>query len=164
MVSCTKDSVKETTNLASHLVVSEWVFKPKCRDTGIYKKKIPGNYLYLLLFILIIKVYYSFTLYFWQQINKSVGGAWLISSKFLIVVLCIFCLMFLIDAIKLKVEKKLQTCFLARLFKIKLVMFLFALGLLAATKTLLKRNETCTILTLHWYLFVYYDRIKYLNL
>ena len=58
--------------------------------------------------------------------------------------------MFLIDAIKPKVENKLKTCiFFARLFKggdseaykIKPVLFLLALGLLAATKTLFKRNE-----------------------
>ena len=58
--------------------------------------------------------------------------------------------MLLIDAIKPKVEKKLKTClFFARLFrgdrsrayKIKPVLCLFTLGLLAATKTLLNRNE-----------------------
>ena len=49
--------------------------------------------------------------------------------------------MFLIEAIK-HVEKKLKTCFLRDcLGEVKPVLFLFALGLLAATKTLFKRNE-----------------------
>ena len=60
--------------------------------------------------------------------------------------------MFLIDAIKPKVEKKFKTCkkFFARLFrggeseafKIKLGLFLFALGLLVATKLYSKTKET----------------------
>ena len=57
--------------------------------------------------------------------------------------------MFLIDAIKPKVENKKLVLFFARLFmggeskayKIKPALFLFALGLLAATKTLFERNE-----------------------
>ena len=62
----------------------------------------------------------------------------------------LFCLMFLIDAIKPYVEKKFKACFIfTRLFrgrvsgatKIKPVLFLFVFGLLAATKTLFKRNE-----------------------
>ena len=60
--------------------------------------------------------------------------------------------MFLIDAIKPKVEKKLKNCLIFRdclvfsggdleAYKIKSVLLLFALGLLAATKTLLKIKE-----------------------
>ena len=58
--------------------------------------------------------------------------------------------MFLIDAVKPKVEKKFKTCFIfLRLFKrveleaykIKPVLFLFAIGLLAATKTLFKETR-----------------------
>ena len=58
--------------------------------------------------------------------------------------------MFLIDAIKPNGEKKIKTCLLfTRLFrggksgayKIKAVWFLYAIGLLAATKALFKRNE-----------------------
>ena len=56
--------------------------------------------------------------------------------------------MFLIDTIKPKIKKN-KNFFFARLFKggdseaykIKPVLFLLALGLLAATKTLFKRNE-----------------------
>ena len=54
--------------------------------------------------------------------------------------------MFLIDAIKPKRENKLKLTLLSRgveleMFKIKPVLFLFALGLLAATKIVLKRNK-----------------------
>ena len=57
--------------------------------------------------------------------------------------------MFLIDAIKPNVEKKFKTCFFMPLFrggklvvyKIKPVLFLLVLGLLAETKTLFKRNK-----------------------
>ena len=58
--------------------------------------------------------------------------------------------MFLIDAIKPIVEKKFKTCFhFTRLFrvdelrayKIKPVLFLYAVGFLAATKTFHKRKE-----------------------
>ena len=58
--------------------------------------------------------------------------------------------MFFIGAIKPSIGKKLKTClFLTRLFrrgesgeyKIKPVLLLFVLGLLAATKTIFKRNE-----------------------
>ena len=61
-----------------------------------------------------------------------------------------YCLIFLIDAIKPIIEKKLKNCFIfTRLFrggefgayKIKPVSFNFAFGLLAATQTLFKRNE-----------------------
>ena len=52
--------------------------------------------------------------------------------------------MFLIDVIKPKVEMKLKTlstfCATGSAQK-KTILFLFALGLLAATKTLFKRNE-----------------------
>ena len=56
------------------------------------------------------------------------------------------CLMFLIDVIKPNVENKFKTCFFTRLFgggkseeyKIKPVLFLFVLGLLAAINPLLK--------------------------
>ena len=57
--------------------------------------------------------------------------------------------MFLIDAFKPKVKKKFKPCFTRRRFrggesrtyKIKPVLFLFALGLLPATKTLLKKTR-----------------------
>ena len=57
--------------------------------------------------------------------------------------------MFLIDAIKLNVENKIKFSFFMRQFwggksgtyKIKLALFLFAFGLLAATKTLFKRKK-----------------------
>ena len=71
--------------------------------------------------------------------------------------------MFLIDAIKPKVEKKFKTCFInlrdclggvsRERNKIKPVLFLFALGLLAATKTLFKRNEKT------YYLFKYVNKV-----
>jgi hypothetical protein len=73
----------------------------------------------------ILIVYYSIgftksTLKFWRQISKSGDGALLISRKILILVSLnqrctifsrIFCLMFLIDAINPKVEKKLKNPF-----------------------------------------------------
>ena len=58
--------------------------------------------------------------------------------------------MFLIDAIKTIVERKFQTCVIflrdclggeLRTYKIKPVLFLYAVGLLAATKKLHKRKE-----------------------
>ena len=65
-------------------------------------------------------VYYSIgltesALQFWQKIDKSGGGYLLIRHQFLMLVSvnkhctifsCIFCLMFLIDAIKLNADKK----------------------------------------------------------
>ena len=64
-----------------------------------------------------------------------------------------FLLMFLIDAIKPKVEKKFKNCviFLCDCLgevsckRTKPVLFIFALCLLAATKTLLKRSEKSII-------------------
>ena len=60
---------------------------------------------------------------------------------------CIFFLLFLIDTIKPNLENKIKN--FMRLFKggklggykIKPVLFLFVLGLLAATKTLFKKNK-----------------------
>ena len=48
--------------------------------------------------------------------------------------------MFLIDAIQ-PIVKEIKTCFSFCTYKIKPVLFLFDLGLMAATKTLVKRNE-----------------------
>ena len=56
-------------------------------------------------------------------------------------------ILFLIDVLKTKVEKKLKTWFIflriclgEEAYKLKTVLFIFALSLLAATKTLFKRN------------------------
>ena len=58
--------------------------------------------------------------------------------------------MFLIDAIKPNIEKKIKTCVISTqlfrvgelgAYKIKPVWFLFAIGLLAAIKTLQKKRE-----------------------
>ena len=65
--------------------------------------------------------------------------------------------MFLIGAVKPIVEKKFKTCFIffmqmfrggeLRAYKIKPVSFLYAVGFLAATKTLHKRKENNILIT-----------------
>ena len=65
----------------------------------------------------------------------------------------IFRLLFLIDDIKPNLEKKFKTCYFRRLFrggesgayKIKTILFLFAFGLLAATKYIIEKKREMVI-------------------
>ena len=83
---------------------------------------------------------------FLRRISKSVG---LIGSK----VSRIFCLVFLIDASKPKVEKKNYSNLIVLLRGV----ILFVFGLLAASKTLFKRYEKTVILLLF---FMGFDATK----